>query len=72
MLNLAGELGLPYSFASHFSPKNTISALETYRSHFKPSKVLDEPYAMVGVNVIVADTDEEANYPCYNASAAIS
>ena len=59
---LAGELGLPYSFASHFSPKNTISALETYRQHFKPSKTLDKPYAMVGVNVIVADTDEEANY----------
>ncbi|TKD71344.1 LLM class flavin-dependent oxidoreductase [Pseudalkalibacillus hwajinpoensis] len=59
---LAGELGLPYSFASHFSPKNTIPALRTYREHFKPSKVLDKPYAMVGVNVIVADTDEEANY----------
>ncbi|WP_347550062.1 LLM class flavin-dependent oxidoreductase [Pseudalkalibacillus hwajinpoensis] len=59
---LAGELGLPYSFASHFSPKNTISALETYRQHFKPSKVLDQPYAMVGVNVIAADSDEEANF----------
>lgn len=59
---LAGELGLPYSFASHFSPKNTIPALKTYHEHFKPSKVLDKPYAMVGVNVIVADTDEEANY----------
>ncbi|WLR60070.1 LLM class flavin-dependent oxidoreductase [Guptibacillus hwajinpoensis] len=59
---LAGKLGLPYSFASHFSPKNTVSALETYHRSFTPSKALDKPYTMVGVNVIVADTDEEANY----------
>ncbi|ERI11788.1 LLM class flavin-dependent oxidoreductase [Aneurinibacillus aneurinilyticus] len=57
---LAGQLGLPFSFASHFSPDNTLPALEVYRSNFRPSEVLDEPYAMVGVNVIAADTDEEA------------
>jgi luciferase family oxidoreductase group 1 len=57
---LAGQLGLPFSFASHFSPEYTKPALELYRSSFRPSAVLDKPYAMVGVNVIAADTDEEA------------
>jgi luciferase family oxidoreductase group 1 len=57
---LAGQLGLPFAFASHFSPNNTLPALELYRKSFRPSKALDEPYAMVGVNVIAADTDEEA------------
>lgn len=57
---LAGELGLPFAFASHFSPENTLPALELYRHHFRPSEVLDEPYAMVGLNVIAADTDDEA------------
>jgi luciferase family oxidoreductase group 1 len=57
---LAAELGLPYAFASHFAPDALDMALYTYRSHFKPSKQLAEPYAMVGVNVIAADTDAEA------------
>jgi luciferase family oxidoreductase group 1 len=57
---LAAELGLPYSFASHFAPQQLMSALQVYRSRFKPSKQLDKPYVMVGVNVIAADTDEEA------------
>jgi luciferase family oxidoreductase group 1 len=57
---LAGMLGLPFSFASHFSPNNTLAALDLYRRSFKPSKVLDKPYAMVAVNVIAAETDEEA------------
>lgn len=57
---LAGKLGLPFAFASHFSPENTIPALQLYHQHFRPSQVLDAPYAMVGVNVIAADTDEEA------------
>ncbi|WP_082232275.1 LLM class flavin-dependent oxidoreductase [Halobacillus massiliensis] len=57
---LAGRLGLPFSFASHFSPNNTLGALDLYRRNFEPSDTLDEPYAMVGVNVIAADTDEEA------------
>ncbi|MGE8207158.1 LLM class flavin-dependent oxidoreductase [Heyndrickxia sp. NPDC080065] len=58
--HLAGLLGLPFSFASHFSPENTLPALDLYRRTFKPSKVLDKPYAMVGVNVIAADTNWEA------------
>ncbi len=57
---LAAELGLPYSFAAHFAPQQLLSALEIYRSRFKPSDQLDEPYAMVGVNIIAADSDEEA------------
>ncbi|XJZ25670.1 LLM class flavin-dependent oxidoreductase [Bacillota bacterium Lsc_1132] len=59
---LAGQLGLPFSFASHFAPENTLQALERYRRNFRPSEVLDEPYVMVGVNVIAAKTDEEAQW----------
>lgn len=57
---LAGELGLPYAFASHFAPDLLLDALRIYRERFKPSKQLDRPYAMVGVNVVAAETDEEA------------
>ena len=57
---LAASLGLPYAFASHFAPDALLSALEIYRRNFKPSKQLDHPYAMVGVNVVAADTDDEA------------
>ncbi|KIL45258.1 LLM class flavin-dependent oxidoreductase [Jeotgalibacillus soli] len=57
---LAGELGLPFAFASHFSPENTLPAIQLYRRAFKPSKVLDKPYAMVGLNVIAAETDQKA------------
>jgi luciferase family oxidoreductase group 1 len=57
---LAAELGLPYSFASHFAPELLLPALHIYRSRFKPSQQLDRPYAMVGVNVIAAETDSEA------------
>jgi luciferase family oxidoreductase group 1 len=57
---LAAMLGLPYAFASHFAPDHLMEALHVYRSTFRPSQQLDRPHAMVGVNVIVADTDEEA------------
>ncbi|MBV8793540.1 MAG: LLM class flavin-dependent oxidoreductase [Hyphomicrobiales bacterium] len=57
---LAAELGLPYAFASHFAPDHLITALEIYRSRFKPSEQLDRPYAIVGVNVVAAETDEKA------------
>lgn len=57
---LAAALGLPYAFASHFAPDALFDALEIYRRQFRPSKQLDHPYAMVGVNVVVTDTDEEA------------
>ena len=57
---LAAELGLPYAFASHFAPDFLLPALDIYRSRFKPSEQLDRPYAMVGVNVVAAETDAEA------------
>ena len=57
---LAAELGLPYAFASHFAPDMLLPALDIYRSRFKPSKQLDRPYAVAGINVIAADTDHEA------------
>lgn len=57
---LAGELGLPFAFAAHFSPLNTMGALQIYRKAFKPSNVLDKPYAMVALNIIAAETDKEA------------
>jgi luciferase family oxidoreductase group 1 len=57
---LAAELGLPYAFASHFAPDQLLPALEIYRSRFKPSEQLDRPYAMVGVNIIAADSEREA------------
>jgi luciferase family oxidoreductase group 1 len=57
---LAAKFGLPYAFASHFAPAALYDALRMYREYFKPSAQLPNSYAMVGVNVIVADTDEEA------------
>ncbi len=57
---VAAELGLPFSFAHHFMPQNTLPALEVYRRHFTPSATLAEPYAMVGVAVVCADDDERA------------
>ncbi len=57
---LAAELGLPYAFASHFAPEQLMPALDIYRSRFKPSGQLDKPYVAVGVNIIAADTDDEA------------
>lgn len=57
---LAAALGLPYAFASHFAPADLIPALEVYRARFQPSAQLSRPYAMAGINVIAAETDEEA------------
>lgn len=59
---LAGDLGLPFAFAAHFSPADTLSALEIYRHYFQPSKALDKPYVMVGVPVLAADTEREAQH----------
>jgi luciferase family oxidoreductase group 1 len=59
---LAGHLGLPFSFAHHFSSANTDLALALYRQEFRPSQWLSEPYAMVAVNAICADTDEQAKW----------
>lgn len=59
---LAGMLGLPFAFASHFAPGLLQPALEIYRESFQPSSQLAQPYTMACVNVVAADTDEEANY----------
>jgi luciferase family oxidoreductase group 1 len=59
---LAAHLGLPFAFASHFAPDHLLQALDIYRSTFKPSAQLQKPHAMAGVNVIAADTDEEAHH----------
>jgi luciferase family oxidoreductase group 1 len=57
---LAAELGLPYAFASHFAPDHLITALEIYRSRFKPSEQLAHPHAIVGVNIVAAESDDKA------------
>ncbi|MFF8504112.1 LLM class flavin-dependent oxidoreductase [Streptomyces anulatus] len=57
---LAGTLGLPFAFAHHFSAQNTIPALDLYRESFRPSAVLDAPYALIGVSALAADDEREA------------
>lgn len=59
---LAGELGLPYAFAAHFAPRLLLQALAVYRQSFKPSAQLSAPHAAVGVQVVAAPSDEEADY----------
>jgi luciferase family oxidoreductase group 1 len=59
---VAGLLGIPFAFAHHFSAANTLPALALYRERFRPSDVLQEPYAMVAAAVICADTDERARF----------
>ena len=60
--HLAGLLGLPYAFASHFAPDMLMDAIALYREKFTPSEVLDKPYVMVGIMGVAAETDTEANY----------
>jgi luciferase family oxidoreductase group 1 len=69
---LAAALGLPYAFASHFAPDNLLAALATYRAGFKPSAQLVAPYAMVGVNAIVAATNEEARWLFTSAQQGVT
>jgi alkanesulfonate monooxygenase SsuD/methylene tetrahydromethanopterin reductase-like flavin-dependent oxidoreductase (luciferase family) len=57
---LSAALGLPYAFASHFAPGALDAALAVYRREFRPSSQLEQPYAIVGVNVIAADTESAA------------
>jgi luciferase family oxidoreductase group 1 len=67
---LAGLLGLPFSFAYHFAPKLVDAAFDTYRSTFRPSILLTEPKAMVAVSVLCAPTDAEARW--LSGSSALS
>lgn len=57
---LAAALGLPFAFAHHFSARNTIPALDLYRESFRPSAVLDRPYALIGVSALATDEEKEA------------
>jgi luciferase family oxidoreductase group 1 len=58
--HLAAKEGLPYAFASHFASTHLFSALDIYRNEFQPSDDVKQPYTIAGINVFVADTDEEA------------
>jgi luciferase family oxidoreductase group 1 len=57
---VAAAFGLPFAFASHFAPAQLMEAIAIYRRQFRPSEQLAQPYVMAGINVITADTDEEA------------
>jgi luciferase family oxidoreductase group 1 len=57
---LAGSMGLPFAFASHFAPEQLLDALELYRANFRPSQWRAAPYVMVGVPAVAADTDRDA------------
>ena len=59
---LAAERGLPYAFASHFAPAMLLQAIALYRRNFRPSRKLAQPYVMIGVPVIAAESDEEAEF----------
>jgi len=59
---LAAEKGLPLVFASHFAPDAMLAAIDTYRAGFRPSETLEKPYVMVCVNVVAAETRQEADY----------
>ena len=59
---LAAQMGLPYTFASHFAPRLLLQAIDLYRREFRPSATLAKPYVMIGVPLIAAPTDEEAEY----------
>jgi luciferase family oxidoreductase group 1 len=68
---LAGLLGLPFSFAYHFAPRLVDEAVEIYRSTFRPSILLDEPHAMIAVSVICAPTIEEATWLSKSSAMSI-
>lgn len=61
--SIAGQLGLPFSLASHFAPDQIDDAIQVYKDAFStemPTAQIDKPYVMAGINVMVADTDAEA------------
>ena len=60
--HLAAKIGRPYAFASHFAPAELLEALDIYRAEFRPSKALERPRVMVGVPIVAAATDDEAEY----------
>jgi luciferase family oxidoreductase group 1 len=68
---LAGMLGLPFAFAHHFSAANTIPALNLYRESFRPSDVLDEPYALIGVSALASEDEKEVRLQVLTGALAM-
>jgi luciferase family oxidoreductase group 1 len=60
--HVAAALGLPFAFASHFAPAHLHDAITIYRQRFEPSAQLERPYVMLGVNIVAADSDDEARF----------
>lgn len=60
--HLAAKLGLPYAFASHFAPTYLEKAVKIYKEEFKPSKWLEKPYVIVGMNIFLSDSEEKAKF----------
>jgi luciferase family oxidoreductase group 1 len=60
--SLAAQMGLPFAFASHFAPRLLLQALDLYRKRFQPSRTLQEPYVAIGVPLIAAEDDEQADF----------
>ena len=69
--HLAATLGLPFAFAGQFAPQMMIEAIQLYREYFKPSVTLDHPYVMIGLPVLAAATDEQAEHLATSAKQRI-
>lgn len=69
--HLAATLGLPFAFAGQFAPQMMLEAIQLYREYFQPSATLVQPYAMVGLPVLAADTDEQAEHLATSARQRI-
>jgi len=69
--HLAATLGLPFAFAGQFAPQMMLEAIQRYRNYFKPSAALAQPYVMVGLPVLAADTDEQAEHLATSARQRI-
>ena len=69
---VAAQLGLPFSFASHFAPADLFEATRVYRERFRPSDQLARPYVMLGVNVVASDSDDEAQFLASSGRQAVA
>jgi luciferase family oxidoreductase group 1 len=69
---VAAAFGLPFGFASHFAASLMLPAVELYRTTFRPSKTLDKPHLILGVNVVAAATDDEARFLATSVRQAIA
>jgi luciferase family oxidoreductase group 1 len=69
---VAAALGLPFAFASHFAPAQMTRAVDLYRAAFRPSLQLERPYVMLGVNIVAANTDDEARFLATSARQAFA